>query len=200
LLLIAKDDRKVRIEVGRGLEGALPDVTSSRIIREYITPEFKKNDYAAGIQAGVDRMSKVIQGEPLPAPEAHAAFDKPTLILGLQPMVLIGILFAGFILSRIAGNWTGRGGVAAVSAYAAISSGTPILLAVLLSLGMAIALSIVTSRIFLELMSLISRHSASGGHGGFHRGGGFGGGGFGGGGGFSGGGGGFGGGGASGGW
>jgi uncharacterized protein len=198
LLLIAKDDKKVRIEVGRGLEGALPDVISSRIIREYITPEFRKNDYAAGIQAGVDRISKVIQGEPLPAPVASDTTPQVTTIFGLQPMMLAGILFAGFILSQIAGRWIGRGGVAAVSGYAAITTGTPIIMALLLGLGMAIVLSIISSRIFIELLGLVLRQSASGGRGG---GGGFnGGGGFGGGGGFSGGGGGFGGGGASGGW
>jgi uncharacterized protein len=197
LLLIAKDDKKVRIEVGRGLEGALPDVISSRIIREYITPEFRRNDYAAGIQAGVDRISKVIQGEPLPAPMANNSSSQFRTIFGLQPMMLVGILFAGFILSQIGGRWIGRGGVAAVSGYAAIATGTPIIMALLLGMGMAIVLSIISSRIFIELLGLVLRHSALGGRsgGGFNGGGGFRGGG-----GFSGGGGGFGGGGASGGW
>ncbi|MGL6042183.1 MAG: TPM domain-containing protein, partial [Deefgea sp.] len=197
LLLIAKDDKKVRIEVGRGLEGALPDVISSRIIREYITPDFRKNDYAGGIQAGVDRISKVIQGEPLPAPMTNDNSPQLTTIFGLHPMMLAGMLFAGFILSQIGGRWIGRGGVAAVSGYAAITTGTPIIMALLLGLGMAIVLSIISSRIFIELLGLVLRQSASGGRGGggFHGGGGFGGGG-----GFSGGGGGFGGGGASGGW
>jgi len=201
LLLIAKDDKKVRIEVGRGLEGALPDVTSSRIIREYITPEFRKNDYAAGIQAGVDRISQVIQGEPLPAPIAKQG-QQSTTILGLPLMMLAGMLFAGFILSQIAGRWIGGSGIALVSGYAATTAGTPLIMALLLGIGMAVLLSMITSRIFIELMSLLLTHSGSGGrgNGGFH-GGGFGGGFSGGGsGGFSGGGGGFGGGGASGGW
>lgn len=200
LLLIAKDDKKVRIEVGRGLEGALPDVISSRIIREYITPEFRRNDYAAGIQAGVDRISQVIQGEPLPAPIANNSSSQFRTIFGLQPMMLAGMLFAGFILSQIAGRWIGRSGIALVSGYAATTTGTPLIMALLLGMGMAVVLSIITSRIFIELVSLLLTHSGSGGRssGGFHGGGG----GFsgGGGGGFSGGGGGFGGGGASGGW
>ncbi len=195
LLLIAKDDKKVRIEVGRGLEGALPDVITSRIIREYITPEFSKNDYAAGIQAGVDRISKVIQGEPLPAPTSYQESAQITTIFGLQPMMLAGMLFAGFILSQIGGRWIGRGGVAAMSGVAAITTGTPVIMALLLGLGMAIVLSIISSRIFIELVGLFLSHSGSGGRGG--GGGGFSGGS---GGGFSGGGGGFGGGGASGGW
>lgn len=67
LLLIAKDDRKLRIEVGRGLEGALPDATAKRIIDEYVVPAFKQRDFAGGINAGVDRIIKIIDGEPLPA-------------------------------------------------------------------------------------------------------------------------------------
>jgi uncharacterized protein len=68
LLVIAKDDHKLRIEVGYGLEGALTDVTSRRIIDEIITPRFKSGDFAGGISAGVERIIGVIDGEPLPAP------------------------------------------------------------------------------------------------------------------------------------
>ena len=71
LLVVAKDDHKLRIEVGYGLEGALTDVTSRRIIDEVITPKFRSGDFAGGIAAGVDRIIGVIDGEPLPAP-AHA--------------------------------------------------------------------------------------------------------------------------------
>ena len=69
LLVIAKNDRHLRIEVGYGLEGALTDVTSKRIIDEDITPRFRNGDFAGGISAGVDRIISVIDGEPLPAPE-----------------------------------------------------------------------------------------------------------------------------------
>nr|WP_314899333.1 YgcG family protein [uncultured Deefgea sp.] len=200
LLLIAKDDKKVRIEVGRGLEGALPDAISSRIIREYITPAFKQSDYVGGINAGVDRISKVIQGEPLPAPVARDSTALTTTIFGLQPMMLAGMLFAGFILSQIGGRWMGRSGVAVISGYAATTTGTPLIMALLLGMSMAVVLSIITSRIFIELMSLFLNHAASEGRGGGFHGTGGGGGFRGGGGGFSGGGGGFGGGGASGGW
>jgi uncharacterized protein len=67
-VVIAKDDHRMRIEVGRGLEGAIPDVTAGRVIDEYFTPPFKKGDYAAGVDAGVDRLIKLVDGEPLPAP------------------------------------------------------------------------------------------------------------------------------------
>ena len=69
MLVVAKNDRQLRIEVGYGLEGALTDVTSKRIIDEDITPKFRSGDFAGGISAGVDRMIRVIDGEKLPAPE-----------------------------------------------------------------------------------------------------------------------------------
>ncbi len=69
LLLIAKNDRRLCIEVGYGLEGAIPDVTAKRVIREIITPHFKKGDFYGGITAGVEQLARLIQGEPLPEPE-----------------------------------------------------------------------------------------------------------------------------------
>src|ERR1700731_2317881 len=68
ILVVAKNDRRLRIEVGYGLEGALPGVTTKRIIDEIITPKFRSGDFAGGISAGVDRIIGVIDGEPLPAP------------------------------------------------------------------------------------------------------------------------------------
>ena len=76
LLVIAKNDRKLRIEVGYGLEGALTDVTAKRIIDEIITPKFRSGDFAGGISAGVDRMIGVIDGEPLPAPAPAASLPE----------------------------------------------------------------------------------------------------------------------------
>jgi uncharacterized protein len=70
LLLVAKDDRKLRIEVGYGLEGAIPDATANRVIEEIIVPHFKQGDYYAGIKAGVERIIGLIEGEPLPPPSS----------------------------------------------------------------------------------------------------------------------------------
>lgn len=69
LLIVAVADRRLRIEVGRGLEGALTDLVSNRIIDETIKPLFRSGDYAGGVAAGVDRMISVADGEPLPPPE-----------------------------------------------------------------------------------------------------------------------------------
>ncbi len=198
LLLVAKNDKRVRIEVGRGLEGALPDITSVRIIREFILPAFRQGDFAGGVQVGVEKISSVIQGEALPPPSgskagggATASTDVQELSLfGLNPVILLLLLVGGFILSQIAGRWIGRGGVAAASVLAAIVSGTPVLLAMLFGVGMALVLMLVSSHLFIQILSLFLQSRGGGGS--------FGGGG--GGGGFSGGGGGFSGGGASGGW
>src|SRR6476661_4920108 len=69
LLVVAKNDRHLRLEVGYGLEGSLTDVTTKRIIDEVITPKFKSGDFAGGISAGIGRMIGLIDGETLPAPE-----------------------------------------------------------------------------------------------------------------------------------
>src|ERR1700684_180698 len=74
LLAVAKNDRKLRIEVGYGLEGALTDVTPRRLIDEIFTPKFRSGDFAGGISAGVDRIIGVIDGEPLPAPAPQQSF------------------------------------------------------------------------------------------------------------------------------
>ena len=71
LLLVAMEDRTLRIEVGHGLEGALPDLVSNRIIDETITPLFREGDFSGGISAGVDRMIRVVDGEALPPPDEH---------------------------------------------------------------------------------------------------------------------------------
>ena len=74
LFLVAKNDRKMRIEVGYGLEGVLTDVTSRRIIAENVAPSFREGRYAAGIDAGVDRIIAVVgEGKPLPPPKATSA-------------------------------------------------------------------------------------------------------------------------------
>jgi uncharacterized protein len=73
LLLIAKDDRKLRIEVGYGLEGALNDATAKRIVSEIISPYFKRGEFYSGIDAGVSAIIKVVEGEPLPPPAQRAS-------------------------------------------------------------------------------------------------------------------------------
>ena len=106
LLAIAKDDRALRIEVGYGLEGALNDATAKRIIAEVITPRFREGDFFGGISAGVDRMIKVIDGEPLPAP-AKSAPQVDGGVFQFLPIVLIAAMVGGGLLRAILGRALG---------------------------------------------------------------------------------------------
>jgi uncharacterized protein len=115
LLVVAKNDRHLRIEVGYGLEGALTDATSKRIIDEDITPKFKSGDFAGGISAGVNRMIRVIDGEKLPAPEpphwqGTHPFDPSDMF---NPFLIIPVLLFGGLmrnlLGRLAGSATAGG-------------------------------------------------------------------------------------------
>ena len=193
ILLVAKDDRKLRIEVGRGLEGAVPDALAKRIVSEVITPHFRSGDFFGGIAAGTDALMKLIEGESLPVPQPRPgggqAFDFQTIIWLFVALVLGDAIFKR-IFGRVAGAAVSGTIVGAIVWFAA-----GVLLFAILGgvIGFLITL----------FAGVASRRGGwtSGGWpgGGWSGGGGFGGGGFGGGG-FSGGGGGFGGGGASGNW
>jgi uncharacterized protein len=126
ILVVAKNDHKLRIEVGYGLEGALTDVTARRIIDEIITPKFKAGDFAGGISAGVDRILGVIDGEPLPAPAPQQSFGDDEDRLGvLFPFIFFVILAAGAVLRRALGRLLGSaatGGVVGVLVWLAIGS------------------------------------------------------------------------------
>jgi uncharacterized protein len=195
LLLIAKNDKRIRIEVGRGLEGALPDVIAARIIREYVRPAFRDNDYVGGINIGVDKISAVIQGELLPPPQNQGSSHQYSdgKLFGLPFIAWIIILVVGLITSKIAGGWVGRGGAGIASIGATAFAGTPIGIALIIGLVMTILISILGTRVFWDIVSVILQNSGRGGGGSGSGGGSSNGG-------FSGGGGGFGGGGASGDW
>ena len=182
LLLIAKDDRNMRIEVGYGLEGAIPDAVAKRVIAEIITPYFKQGDYFGGIQAGISRLIRLVEGEALPPPAARDASWSG--IKDLLPVAFAVVVFGSSFLGAMFGRLLGAsmaGGIVAIIFWASLGS---ILIALFIGLG-----------VFLFSILL---GGGRGGYGGYYGGGG---GGFSsGGGGFSGGGGSFGGGGASGRW
>jgi uncharacterized protein len=115
LLVVAKNDRKLKIEVGYGLEGILPDAIAKRIIENDIVPRFKEGDFYGGIRAGVDRIMRVVEGEKLPPPAAHGPtaskrFD-PEWLFALFIFVAIG----GSVLRAIFGRFLGAGIVGGVA-------------------------------------------------------------------------------------
>ena len=197
ILVVAKDDRKLRVEVGRGLEGAIPDAVAKRVVSDVIAPHFRSGDYYGGIAAGTDALMKLIEGEGLPAPRSgvivngvHRAIDFQTIFLLFVALVVTGAIFRR-LFGRVIGAGI-SGGI--VGAIVWLAAGVLAFAVIGGLIGFVIAL----------VNGLGSRRGSwsSGGWpgGGWSGGGGFGGGGFGGGGGFSGGGGGFSGGGASGSW
>ncbi|MDE1894006.1 MAG: TPM domain-containing protein [Pseudomonadota bacterium] len=195
MLLVAKDDRQDRIEVGYGLEGAVPDAATARIRREFIEPRFKAGDFYGGINAGIDALTRLIDGEPLPPPaRAAARGERPAG--DWQSGLMIGLFAALFLRGFLGGASTG----VRVPLGAIVVGG---LLWLLLSAGAGV-LGAVIGGVMMLLPGGAGRSIGGGGWGGFgggFGGGGWGGGGFGGGGGgFSGGGGSFGGGGSSGSW
>lgn len=189
-LIVAKNDRRVRIEVGYGLEGALPDAIASRIIAETITPHFKLGDYDGGVEAGVDQMISVVNGEPLPQPDRK--WERHSNVGNLLPLLLVVVFVAGGVLRAIFGRLLGS------VATGGLTGGIAWLLSHVLPIGLGAGM---VAFLFAMLAGSGSRGwSAGGGGWGGGFGGGLGGGFGGGGGGFSGGGGGGGGGGASGSW
>ncbi len=112
LLLVAVDDHALRIETQYGLEGVLPDVIASRIIRETIVPQFKAQNYYDGINAGIDRMLSVIDGEQLPEPEP--AWQRPGWDSSL-PILFFVALFSGALLRQIFGKTIGSIGSGALT-------------------------------------------------------------------------------------
>ncbi|WP_194477661.1 YgcG family protein [Bradyrhizobium sp. CCBAU 53338] len=120
ILVVAKNDRHLRIEVGYGLEGALTDVTSRRIIDEVITPKFREGDFAGGISAGAERMMRVIDGEPLPAPSRTVNFANLDDIGPLAPVVLFASFVVGGFLRALLGRLLGSVATGSVIGFVAL--------------------------------------------------------------------------------
>src|SRR5215203_4967212 len=156
LLVVAKNDRKLRIEVGYGLEGTLTDVTSKRIIDEEITPKFKSGDFAGGVSAGINRMIRVIDGEKLPEPEPPHwnSSGLENLIDPFNPLVIFGVIVLGGILRSVLGRLIG----------ATATGGVIGLLAWLIAGSLGIAL-LAAGIVFLVTL-IVDAPSMSGGSGG----------------------------------
>lgn len=193
LFVIAKQERRMRIHTGRGVQGTLTDALSKRIISELVAPAFRNGDFAGGIEAGVGAIMKAVEGEALPLPKqeaphkAHNVFSSDFFWFGLFLMAMVAMA-----LRRMLGRFFGAGltsGIAGLAAWFIFGS-------LIFGLGGALVAFLFT----LFAPGAMVSGLRPGWGGGFSSGGGGGGGDFGGGGGFSGGGGSFDGGGSSGSW
>ena len=155
LLVVAKNDRRLRIEVGYGLEGMLPDAIARRIIDESIAPHFRKGDFYGGVRSGVDRIVRVVEGEAMPAPKRveRPASDAPPsvryenlLFYGFIAVVLVGGLLRSLFGRLLGAGLTGA--AAGVIAY------------LLVSVTIAAIVAVVAF-----LLTLITRVEGSGGSG-----------------------------------
>jgi uncharacterized protein len=127
LIVVAKNDRKMRIEVGYGLEGAIPDLIAKRVITEVMAPPFKQGDFYGGISKAVDALIGLISGEQLPAPVKQ---NNQGSVTDFLPLLLIGGLILGGLLRAIFGDFFG--GV--------LNGGAIVMLALFFGVGLLIAL------------------------------------------------------------
>lgn len=113
LLLVAKDDRALRIEVGYGLEGALPDVLANRIIQQVIAPRFRSGDFAGGVDEGITRILAVLEGESLPEPERRSSENIGGLLF---PLFMAAVVVASMLRSALGalGSAAVAGGVTGI--------------------------------------------------------------------------------------
>jgi uncharacterized protein len=119
LFLIAKNDRKLQILTGPGVQGTLTDAMSKRIIAETVAPKFRSGDFAGGIEQGVDKIIGVLQGEALPPPQKKRVSVKSTNYEGFLIVGVIAALFVGPLLRSLLGRFLGAGATAGVTGAAA---------------------------------------------------------------------------------
>lgn len=169
LILLAKDDRKMRIEVGYGLEGAIPDVIAKRIIAETMAPRFQQGDFAGGLAAAVDQLARLLAGEQLPAPKAGKANQGlgDEVSENLLPLLLFGVVAIGGALRAMLGSFLGGTVTGGLVGFAVWVLGGGVLLALVLGV---VALVMTMTGISSMLPMLMG--SGGGGGGGFRGGGG----------------------------
>ena len=121
LIIVARDDKRVRIDVARALEGAIPDLAAKRVIRENMAPRFAQGDYAGGLDAGMDALFRLIEGEALPPPTARQPtqtgdnYDyEAWLMMGFIAVIVGGSILKA-IFGRAAGSFIGASGAGVIA-------------------------------------------------------------------------------------
>ncbi len=111
ILVVAKDDHRLRVEVGRGLEGAIPDAIAKRVVSDVIAPQFKAGNFYGGISAGTDALMKVIEGEALPAPQSGVTINGVHRPIDFQVLfvLFVVLVFADAVIKRLFGRVLGAG-------------------------------------------------------------------------------------------
>ena len=123
IVVVAKNDHKLRIEVGYGLEGAIPDIVAKRVIRETIAPHFVEGNFYGGLQAGTEQLMKLIDGEKLPPPPQRGT-QQPGSGVDLQSLfviLLVVIVVVGGILTKILGRFLGSAATGGVAGFIALA-------------------------------------------------------------------------------
>jgi uncharacterized protein len=120
LLVVAKDDRRLRIEVGYGLEGAIPDSVAKRVIDERITPRFRDGDFYGGLRDGVEQLIKLAEGEKLPPPQetARPARSVNDALQYVVPAIIFVIVVGGILkamLGRLPGSLAAGAGLGLIA-------------------------------------------------------------------------------------
>ena len=174
LLVVAKNERAVRIEVAKALEGAVPDLAARQIIDRALLPAFRTGDYAGGLNAAVDQLMARVRGEGLPTPAPRAGPGGARGAQSLEQvglMVFVGVLALGGLLSAVLGRSVGSVITAVAAGGAAWWLGTGLLLAGLAALGAVLVVGVIGVGNVVQLL-LMARGGGGGGGGGFSSGGG----------------------------
>jgi uncharacterized protein len=129
LLVVAKQDRKMRVEVSRALEGAVPDLAAKRIIDEVLTPSFRQGDFAGGLEQASERLMALVRGEGLPEPAPRRAASDETDWMNLAVLLFIALPVLGSIMRRILGHKLGTLATGGVIGYLTFMFTTSLLLA-----------------------------------------------------------------------
>lgn len=127
LLVVARDDRAMRIEVGYGLEGAVPDAVAHRVIQEYLVPKFRAGDFAGGIEAAVSALARLVQGESLPPPMSGNAAREP-VTPEFVPLLVMLFFLATIVRGALGGAHSAVRGTltaAVVAAAGRLAFGAP---------------------------------------------------------------------------